>query len=55
VSVGVDRRPAHVVLRSTTNTAATFAVHKGHRYLFTVAGLGADGTQTASSSYAVRG
>jgi subtilisin family serine protease len=55
VSVGVDRRPAHVVLRSTTNTAATFAVHKRHRYLFTVAGLGADGTQTASSSYAVRG
>jgi subtilisin family serine protease len=55
VSVGVDRGPARVVLRGTTNTAATFTVHKGHRYLFTVVGLGADGTETTSSSYAVRG
>jgi hypothetical protein len=55
VRVGVDRRPARVVLRSTTNTAATFTVHRGHRYLFTVIGLGADGTETTSSSYAVRG
>ncbi len=55
VSVRLDRRPAHVVLRRTTNTAATFAVRKGHRYLFTVVGLGADGTETTSSSYTVRG
>jgi subtilisin family serine protease len=55
VSVGVDRRPLRVVLRSTTNTAATFTVHRGHRYLFTVIGLGADGSETTSSSYAVRG
>jgi hypothetical protein len=55
VSVGVDRRPARVVLANTTSTSGTFTVRKGHRYLFTVVGLGADGTETTSSSYAVRG
>jgi hypothetical protein len=54
VSVGVDRRPTRVILANTTDTTATFAVRKGHRYLFTVIGLAADGTQTAST-YAVRG
>jgi Subtilase family len=54
VSVGVDRRPTRVLLANTTNTTATFIVRRGHRYLFTVIGLTADGSET-TSSYAVRG
>ena len=55
ISVGVDRRPARVVLANTSNTTATFTVRKGHLYVFTVIGLAADGSQTTSSTYAVRG
>lgn len=54
VSVRVDRQPTRVLLASTTETAATFALRSGHRYVFTVAGFDADGTETASSTYSVR-